>query len=131
MENTFQKLDIFVERLEKIGITIRLAGNFPWIYLDTINGKKVTERFQAEHGFTIGYYPIRHGQAFKFTDLKEIFKVIRQYREKEKQFALCMTVRKATGAGLMDCKFALVDNDWDTKLAIEYLRNNPKRFILY
>jgi hypothetical protein len=73
------KLTVFVDRMKKLGIEVKLAGNFPWIYLDEINGKRVTEKFQADHGFTIGYYPIREGQEFRFSDIGEIFKLIRKY----------------------------------------------------
>lgn len=70
---------IFVDRLKKIGIDIKLGGNYPWIYLEYINGKRVTEKFQADHGFTIAFMPIREGQEMRFTDTKEIFKLIRKY----------------------------------------------------
>jgi len=75
----FNSLDAFVRRLEKIGIDIKMAGNFPWIYIDTINGKKVTEKFQGNHGFTVAFLPIRHDQKMKFTDITEIFKLLRKY----------------------------------------------------
>ena len=74
------KLAIFIERMKKIDIEIELFGNFPWIYLDRINGKKVKEKFQAEHGFTIAFHPIKENQELEFTDLKEIFKLIRKYK---------------------------------------------------
>ena len=80
-ENTsMSKLTVFVERLKKIGIEVEMFGNFPWIYLDTINGKKVTEKFRAEHGFTIAFSPIRPGQELEFTDLRKIFDLLRKYR---------------------------------------------------
>ena len=28
------KLGVFIERLKKIGIEVKLSGNFPWIYLN-------------------------------------------------------------------------------------------------
>jgi len=49
------KIEIFIKRLKKIGIEIELAGNLPWIYLQRINGKHVTEKFMAEHGFTLAF----------------------------------------------------------------------------
>lgn len=75
-----QKLDTFVERLEKIGINLELFSSIPWIYINKVNGNQVTETFQSEHGFTIGFHPIRMGQEFKFTDIKEIIKIIRKYK---------------------------------------------------
>lgn len=73
------EITTFIERLKKINITIELIGNLPWIYLYKVNGKTVTERFHAEHGFTIAFTPIRKDQKLEFTDLKEIFKIIRKY----------------------------------------------------
>jgi len=31
-------LNRLVPRLKKIGITIEMAGNYPWIYLEKVNG---------------------------------------------------------------------------------------------
>jgi hypothetical protein len=73
------KITIFVERLKKIGIEVKLAGNYPWVYLDEINGKRVIEKFQGNHGFTIAFLPIRENQELNFTDISEIFKLIRKY----------------------------------------------------
>ena len=74
------KLDVFIQRLKKIGINVSLSSNVPWIYIDTINGKKVIEKFEANHGFTIAFLPIRKDQELKFTDIGEIFKLIREYK---------------------------------------------------
>ena len=74
------KLDVFVKRLKKIGIDVKLAGNFPWIYLDKICGMKVSETFQANHGFTVMFLPGRNDSPVSnFTDITEIFKLIRKY----------------------------------------------------
>ena len=72
-------LDAFVLRLKKIGVEVQLAGNYPWIYLLSINDVRVLETFQAEHGFTIAFLPISKEQKLKLTDTKEIFKLIRKY----------------------------------------------------
>ena len=72
-------IDAFVLRLRKIGIEVQLAGNYPWIYLLSINGKRVIETFQANHGFAIAFLPMRKEQKLKLTDTKEIFKLIRKY----------------------------------------------------
>lgn len=74
------KINTFCKRLEKIGITVKLFSNFPWIYLDSVNGHRVKEKFHAEHGFTIAFHPIRPNQELKFTDISEIFKTIRKYK---------------------------------------------------
>lgn len=74
------KLNTFITRMDKIGINIELFGNYPWIYIDKINGKKVTEKFQGNHGFTIAFTPIKPGKDIEFTDIKEIFNLIRKYK---------------------------------------------------
>ena len=77
---TGDKITVFVERLKKIGIDVKLSGNFPWIYLDEINGVRVTERFEANHGFTVMFLPGRNDSPVsEFTDITEIFKLIRKY----------------------------------------------------
>jgi hypothetical protein len=70
------KLTIFIERLAKIGIKIELAGNYPWIYLKSVNGNTIKETYLANHGWTIGFL----NKEFKFTELKEIFNIIRKYK---------------------------------------------------
>ena len=75
------KLDVFVKRLKKIGIEVKLSGNFPWVYLYEINGKRVTERLAANHGFTIMFLPGRNDSPpSEFTDIKEIFNLLRKYK---------------------------------------------------
>jgi hypothetical protein len=76
----FRKLDRFMERMELLGIDIKLTGNVPWIYISRINDKPVTELFHGNHGFTIGFYPRSKDEEFEFTDIGEIFKLIRKYR---------------------------------------------------
>lgn len=74
-----QKLEKFIHRMAKKNIKIDLGGNYPWIYIDKINGKRVTEKFQANHGFAIGFSSIKPGQEFQFSDISEIFRLIRKY----------------------------------------------------
>jgi hypothetical protein len=73
------KITVFIERLQKVGVEVKLGGNYPWIYIEHINGKRVTETFQGNHGFTLAFTPIKKGQEIKFTDITEIFKLIRKY----------------------------------------------------
>ena len=73
------KITVFIGRLDKIDIEVKLSGNYPWIYIERINGKSVTETFQANHGFTVAFTPIKKGQEIQFTDITEIFKLIRKY----------------------------------------------------
>ena len=82
---TGDKIKVFVERLKKIGIEIKLVGNYPWVYIDEICGKKVTETFEGNHGFTLIFLPGRNDSPVsEFTDIKEIFKLIRKYVEETK-----------------------------------------------
>ena len=77
---TSKKITIFVERLKKIGIDVKLSGNFPWVYIDEICGIRVTEKFEANHGFTLIFLPGRiDSPVSEFTDISEIFKLIRKY----------------------------------------------------
>ena len=71
------QLEILRQRLKRIEIEIELVGNLPWIYLHSVNGKRVTkEDWTANYGFTIAYY----NWSVELTNLKEIFKVIRKYK---------------------------------------------------
>lgn len=67
------KVKSFVEKLAKIGIKVELIGNIPWIYLDTVNGARVTERFGGNHGFTVFMW----SKDVTWTDRKYVFKKIR------------------------------------------------------
>jgi len=68
----------FVNRLKKIGIDVRLVSNFPWVYMETVNGKKVQGKFLANHGFTCFFQPVRADQVEHITDISKVFKKIRQ-----------------------------------------------------
>ena len=77
-----KKLDVFVQRMKKLNIKIEMWSNYPWIYIDKVNGNKIQREdyFHANHGFTIGFHPIKPDQVFEFTDIGEIFKLIKKYR---------------------------------------------------
>lgn len=77
------KLYVFKERMKKLGIELEMWSNYPWIYIDKVNGNKVKpeDYFHADHGFTVGFHPIKPGQVFEFTDIGEIFKLIRKYKD--------------------------------------------------
>ena len=82
-ELSTDKLKVFVDRLNKIGIEVKLSGNFPWVYLDEICGIRVKETFRANHGFTIMFLPGRNDSPVSnFTDITEIFNLIRKYAQK-------------------------------------------------
>ena len=79
-KKTGDKITVFVERLKKIGIEVKLVGNYPWVYIDEICGIRVKEKFEGNHGFTIIFLPPRNDSPpSNFTDIGEIFKLIRKY----------------------------------------------------
>lgn len=82
-KNELYKIEVFGNRMKKLGIKIQCGANYPWIYLDYVNDKRVTERFMAEHGFTLGFLPVNPDKEFYFTDIGEIFKIIRKYCNNE------------------------------------------------
>lgn len=68
-------IDKFVRRLNKIGIVVKLSANYPWIYLDEVNGAFVTDKYRSDHGFTAFFYV----DSVKFSDRREVFRLIRSY----------------------------------------------------
>lgn len=72
-------INSFVQRLKKIGITVELIGNYPWVYLDKVNGKKVKNKLYANHGFTVFFRATRVGHTDRITDIPLIFKEIRKH----------------------------------------------------
>ncbi len=69
-------------RLLKIGITIEMASNYPWVYLEYVNGNRIRHEdyFYGNHGFTIGFNPVKVGHEFMYTDIGKIFEIIRKYK---------------------------------------------------
>ena len=76
------EIEIFINRLKKIGIELELVGNVPWIYLDKVNGNKIQpEDYNANHGYTVAWYPVRLGKEPHLDrDLKRTFEIIRKYK---------------------------------------------------
>lgn len=70
-----------VNRLQKIGIEIELVGNYPWIYLDKVNGVKVTETYRGNHGFTAFFLHGREDQVV-WSDRRAVFNKIREMVKK-------------------------------------------------
>ena len=75
----FEEINKFTRGLDKIGIKVTYVGNYPWIYLDTINGVKVKEKFEGNHGFTVFWLPVRRDRPIRISDITEVFKLIRKY----------------------------------------------------
>ena len=80
MENNV--INRLVPRLKKIGIDVELVGNYPWIYLEKVNGNRIKKEdyFCGNHGFTIAFLPIRVGQTMELTDIRKVFEIIRKYK---------------------------------------------------
>jgi hypothetical protein len=66
-------------RLLDLDIDITCIANYPWIYLDKVNGNRVKEKFMAKHGFTIATVSGPAGK-IELTDTKKIFEIIRKYK---------------------------------------------------
>lgn len=75
-------LTILALRLEKIGINIELSGNYPWIYLDKVNGNEIEEEdyYFGNYGFTIAFLPSKLGKRMEITDISKTFEIIRKYK---------------------------------------------------
>lgn len=79
------EVEVFINRMKRIGIKLDLVSNIPWIYLYRVNGNRVQpEDYNANHGYTIAWYPVKVGQKMHLdSDLKRTFKVIRKYKWKQ------------------------------------------------
>lgn len=77
-------LKVFIERMQKLGIEVKLSGNYPWIYIDEINGKRVKEEdyYLGNHGFTIAFSfsKSKSDKQMDFTDINRVIQLIRKYR---------------------------------------------------
>ena len=82
MKAETNELEIFINRMKKIGIKLELSGNAPWIYLDAVNGNRVSrEDYNANHGYTVAWYPSTNRDTFRLhSDLGKTFEIIRKYR---------------------------------------------------
>ena len=69
-------------RMLRIGIEVEFVGNYPWIYLDRVNGNRIQkEDFTANHGFNIAWYGIRNEDKIHFAEEpKKIIALIRKYK---------------------------------------------------
>lgn len=78
------EIEIFAKRLLKIGIQVEFIANYPWIYLDSVNGNKIKDTFYGNRGFTAFFLNTNLKSKslikYKITDIDEVFKKIREYR---------------------------------------------------
>jgi hypothetical protein len=73
-------LNILKNRLSKIQVEVEFKINYPWVYIDSINGIKVKERHFSKHGYTIAFLPTKLGDNLKFVNISGIFKLIKEYK---------------------------------------------------
>lgn len=73
-----ETLTRFIKRMKNIDINILCTMNFPWVYIDSINGIDVTEKYQSKYYFTLGFMGLKEN-SFKFANMDVIFNLIRKY----------------------------------------------------
>ena len=72
------EVEVFMNRMKRIGIELELMGNVPWIYLSKVNGNKVLpEDYNANHGYTVAW---NRDKVELDSDTKRIFQIIRKYK---------------------------------------------------
>lgn len=78
------EVQIFINRLKKIGIELELEGNAPWIYLKSVNGNIIKQEdwVNANRGYTIAWYPLTIKKDFTLNwhDIRLTFNIIRKYK---------------------------------------------------
>ena len=75
-----------VKRLEKIGISVEIGLNVPWIYLDSVNDKRtrrgitdVDDPYCKNHKpYVIGFMVVVTGRDRSRINVKELFNEIRR-----------------------------------------------------
>jgi hypothetical protein len=74
-----EELERFIARMSRLGIKLQLEGNYPWVYLESVNGNTISRRYGSEHGYVLGFTAIRLDaeKSFDYYDLKDAFKTIR------------------------------------------------------
>jgi len=77
------ELQTFIRRMNKLGYKLQLNFNFPWIYLQSINGEIVKEHQFSEHGWTIAISPF-NSEKVNFINLKNTLKLIRKYGKEKR-----------------------------------------------
>ncbi len=78
-------VDRLTNRLKRLGIEVSFKGNLPWVYLDTVNNIKVTEKFHAKHGYTAFMKGMKIGnEGYKFVDRRNLFAKIREMIKESK-----------------------------------------------
>ena len=79
MAEEINEIQKFINRMKRLGIETTYASNVPWIYLDTVNGKKVKTKLDGKHGFTAFWAGVKAGDKIKVNNITELFKEIRKH----------------------------------------------------
>jgi hypothetical protein len=78
------EVQVFINRLKKIGITLELMGNYPWIYLNKVNGNKIESEdwVNANHGYCIAWSGVKLNEEphLNWYHIKKTFELIRKYK---------------------------------------------------
>lgn len=78
-------IDAFGRRLKKLGIQVELVANYPWIYLDKVNGETVKGKYLGNHGFTAFFLTNDKDMPYKITDTKIVFAKVREMIQNGKE----------------------------------------------
>lgn len=73
------EIQTFIRRMMKLGYKVELWFNYPWIYIEKINGNIVTEKNFSDHGWTLCLYPTMINSKVNFINLSQTIKLIRKY----------------------------------------------------
>lgn len=66
----------FTRRLHRKGVSVTFISNYPWIYLNTVNGAKIRGTYMGDHGFTAFFNNKNGGETI--TDISTVFKKIKE-----------------------------------------------------
>ena len=72
-------ISVLTKRLSKLNITVEFTSNIPWIYLNKVNGNKITTKLDSDYGFTAFWYPIKTDGEIKINNITKLFKEIRKH----------------------------------------------------
>ena len=69
-----KEIEVLIRRLGKLGISLEIDSNIPWVYIRSINGKVVEEKWWSEHGCAIIL-----GEKL-VVSYRELFTLIKKYK---------------------------------------------------
>jgi len=75
---SYRRLSSLQSKLSRLGINIEFMFNVPYVYLYSVNGNHVNEKFMSDHRFTVALYKI-NGSVYELLDTRVLFKTIRKH----------------------------------------------------